>query len=485
MTDRLARDAGSAFFWQGLQHAGVKGIFLLRTLVLARLLFPEDFGLYAISLIGVGVLRSLTNLGLMPALIQRRDLRGQHYDVAWTLQVLRAGFIGLVVSLAAPLIANLLSEPEATDLIRVAAFHPLLRALASIKISDLNRELRFRSLALLSLLESVLNTVVSILLAVEYGPWALLLGLIAGLVTRSVVSYIIAPYRPRFSFDRQSTGELVQFGRWIMLVGILSMGTSALLQAYISRQLGVAALGLYFLAAKLAFIPAEIGGEVIGAVSLPLFAQLQSNLDHARRAFQSILKGVWALLLPATFLLIALAPSIVAEVLGERWHGTAPLIRLLALASAVGLFGDVIVPVLQGTGRPQKQFFLEIVQSAVILVSAVILGRLYGVVGVAGGWVLGVSASQIAGFSMVRQIIPGALGEIWKPAGIIGAVTIISVTIAYIVETLLPGPLGPVAAGILGLGLAGMFLLTMDRRHELGLAKTLVAIVPQLKPILP
>lgn len=484
MTDQWARDAGSAFFWQGLQHAGVKGIFLVRTLILARLLFPEDFGLFAISLIGVGVLRSLTNLGLMPALIQRRDLRGQHYDVAWTLQVLRAGVIGLVVSLAAPVIADLLSEPEATNLIRVAAYHPLLRALASIKIADLNRELRFRSLAMLNLADSLVNTVVAVILASGFGPWALLCGLMSGLTMRAILSYVIAPYWPHLSLDYEAAGQLVQFGRWIMLVGVLSVGTSALLQAYVSRELGVAALGLYFLAAKLAFIPAEISGQVIGAVSFPLFAKLQSDLGKARKAFESILQGVWALLLPATFILITLAPSLVTEVLGERWNDTAPIIRYLALASAIGVFGDVMVPVLQGTGKPEKQFVFEVVQSAVILMAMVVLGSIYGIVGVAVAWTLGISSSQILGFALIRQVLPGVLTEIWKPASIIGSVTAASVAVAYIVQGMFAGPWSPIVAGSVALGFAWLLLLSLDRKHELGLAQTLVRMVPQLEPII-
>ena len=90
MSHRLSAQTASAFFWRGVQIWGVKAIFLIRTLVLARLLLPEDFGLLAIALVTVEFSTRITDFGMVQALVQRQDARRRHYDVAWTLNVLRA-----------------------------------------------------------------------------------------------------------------------------------------------------------------------------------------------------------------------------------------------------------------------------------------------------------------------------------------------------------------------------------------------------------
>jgi O-antigen/teichoic acid export membrane protein len=100
-----------------------------------------------------------------------------------------------------------------------------------------------------------------------------------------------------------------------------------------SRQLGVAALGLYVLAAQLAYLPSEISSGVVGSVAFPLFARLQTNIQQARRAFRTMVVGMAVLLYPVCLMMIALARPLVVEVLGAKWNGTEPVIQILVLAT--------------------------------------------------------------------------------------------------------------------------------------------------------
>jgi len=125
--------------WRSAQLAGVKLIFMLRLLILARLLSPEDFGLLAIAVTAVGFLLGVTDIGMIPALVQGRDIDEQQYDAAWTVGLTRALLVVGCVVIAAPLIARIFAEPRATDIIRVLAIRPLLDSAASIKIADLTR----------------------------------------------------------------------------------------------------------------------------------------------------------------------------------------------------------------------------------------------------------------------------------------------------------------------------------------------------------
>jgi len=106
MTVPLARQAGTALLWKGAQLVGSRAISLARYLVLAHLLVPDDFGLFAIALVPLEVLSSVTDVGMVPALVQRNESDDRLYDVAWTVGVVRAAAISASILIAAPLLAD-------------------------------------------------------------------------------------------------------------------------------------------------------------------------------------------------------------------------------------------------------------------------------------------------------------------------------------------------------------------------------------------
>jgi PST family polysaccharide transporter len=149
--DNPLKQAGSALVWRAIQLGGVKVIFMVRLLVLAWLLTPEDFGLMAIAVTAIGFFLNVTDFGMIPALVQGAEVDEKQYNAAWTVNISRALLISLTVILVAPLVAQIFAEPRAISLIRVLALRPLLEALASIKVADLTRKLQFYPLAMIKL----------------------------------------------------------------------------------------------------------------------------------------------------------------------------------------------------------------------------------------------------------------------------------------------------------------------------------------------
>lgn len=222
-TEPLATRTGTALVWRSIQLVGVKLIFLLRLVILARLLQPDAFGLLAIALIPVDLFLNITDLGMIPALVQREDVDKEHYDTAWTIGLYRALVIAALVLLAAPLIAWLAGEPRATNLIRLLALGPIIEAAVSIRIADLIRRLDFRSLASIDLAKALVITVVSAVLALPLGVWALIVGRLAGAVTYVLASYVVAPYRPKVRVIRSAARALIRLGRWILLTSLFTV----------------------------------------------------------------------------------------------------------------------------------------------------------------------------------------------------------------------------------------------------------------------
>jgi lipopolysaccharide exporter len=133
MTVKPFRLAGNALIWKSIQLVGSKVIFLVRLVVLARLLSPDDFGLMAIAVTAIGFMLSLTDFGMIPALVQGTDENEERYDIAWTIGFTRSLLVSLIVFALAPLIAAMFAEPRSADIIRVIALRPLLDGLVVSK----------------------------------------------------------------------------------------------------------------------------------------------------------------------------------------------------------------------------------------------------------------------------------------------------------------------------------------------------------------
>lgn len=476
--------AGSALTWKAVQLGGVKAIFFLRLLILARLLVPEDFGLLAIAATAIGFLMQLTNLGMVPALVQGKDVSEKQYNTAWTVGVTRALLVTISVVAVAPFIAQLFSELRAAPIIQVLALRPLLDAVSSIKVADLTRQLQFRPLATLKLVEAIVNTVVSIALAPSLGVWAMVVGTLAGSSTYLGLSYILAPHLPRFLFNSGAARPLIRFGRWIFLTGLVVLAGSYVLQIVISRQLGAAELGLYYLAAQLAFLPTEVASGVVGEVAFPLFARLQTDLQQITRAFRALLTGISALLFPVCALIIALAPALVHNILGPEWAGTIPVIRILALVSIIDLLGEVMGPIFQGLGQPYKVTVIEMVQSLLLIILAWILTSQFGLIGAAFAWLPAIIVSRIISIIFLQRLLPHPIKGLASPMAAIMVVTAVGAITAGVISSAIPGVIGFVMATLVAIAIIGGLLWASDRRFSLGLVDDLGMAFPKVASLL-
>lgn len=481
MSPSLARRAGAAVVWRGAQLVVAQVVSLARLLVLARLLAPDDFGLLAIAAVVVTTLMTLTDVGMVPALVQRgAELHEGHEHAAWTVGVVRAVTIAALLIAVAPWLAAAFDDPRATPVIQALALRPVLEAAASIRVARLTRELRFRSLAAIVLGGVVTDAIVAVALASRLGVWALVAGVLSGAMARLVLSYVLAPYRPRPTLRRELVAPLARFGRWIMVTGVVVIAGNGLLQLVVARTLGTDALGLYYLSMKLAFLPVEVATQMVGSVVFPVAARLQRDVAATVRTFRVTAVGASALLLPAYVLLVVLAPGLVEFVLGARWAGTETVIRILALSGMVGLLGEVIPPFLKGLGRPDGVALIEALQSVVLVSSAWLLSRHFGLPGAAGAWIPATVASQVAGVLVFRRLVPAALGGLARPIGGALFAALAGGGVAAAVDSVVPGVAGVVLAGLAGGGVTLAALRVLDRPLGIGLADSVGKAFPGL-----
>jgi lipopolysaccharide exporter len=479
MSERPIRAAGTAMVWKLVQMGGVKVIYMVRLLVLAILLTPADFGLVAIATAATGFLMSITNFGLIPAVVQAETIDDVKYDIAWTFDITRSLFVVSLTIIFAPVIAKIFAEPLAVPIICALALRPLIESMTSIKVVALNRNLSFRPLAYLKIVEAIFNAAISISLAQFIGVWALVFGSIGGAISMVIASYILAPYRPHLSFNWNAVKSLMNFGGWIFLTSLVAMAGNYGLRVVISRQLGAEGLGLYFIAVQLAYLPNEIANEAVGAVAFPLFARLQGNISQATRVFRALFSGLAATLYPVCAMLIVLAPALIHDILGPEWAGTEQVIRVLSLVVMIGIFGEVTVSVFKGFGQPYRITLLEVIQSSIAIAFVWILTSRFGLVGSALAWLPAILLSQLLSAHFLQQILDHPFHGLQKAFMAIITGTGVCVLVTLGASSLIPGVIGLIMAVALGTVSTAALLWVVDRRYSLGFARNLALVFPQ------
>lgn len=480
MTASSRDAAASALRWQASQQLAVKLLFLVRTPVLARLLAPEDFGLLAIGLVSLDILMRITDVGMVPALIQKEGAERRHYDAAWSVGVFRSTVVALCVFLAAPFIAAAFGEVRATPVIQVLGARPLLMSLASIGVARLTRDLHFRKITTLRLSDVGVDAALSIGLAPFLGVWALVIGSLAGPAAYTLLSYVLAPYRPRISFEKTATSTLIRFGRWIFLSGLVNLSSNLVLQAVISRQLGTAELGIYYLSVKIAGTLTEVSGELVGSVAFPWFSRMQQDRDEAERMYAAVLRGMAVILIPVGFMLAVLAPSIVADLLGPRWVGAEHVIQVMVAATLIGAFGDPAAPLMKSVGHPQRATLLDVVRSTLTIALVWEGTRRFGLVGAAAASLPATLVTQVLVYFMVRSVFRDPFRGLVRLVALVLAATAVGCGVAFGIDALVGGLVGLVVGALVGGMVIVVMLLVADRRWILQIVDGVSVLSPRL-----
>jgi lipopolysaccharide exporter len=474
---------GQGFAWKAVQLGAGQGLLLLRTLVLARLLAPDDFGLWAIALVTMHTVSSLSELGITHALIYKAQSEPEQYHAAWSLGLVRSILISLTLFALAPAIAAASAEPRSVALIRGLALYPLIESLASVNIVRLTIGMNFRSIALARLPAVAVDVCVAIALAGSLGVWAMVAGQLSGGVAYVVLSYIVAPWRPRLSMNMAAISTLFSYGRWITLSSWVIVIGGGLISVLISRRLGAAALGVYFLASRLAFTPNQIASNVVGEVAFPAFSRLRNDVVKSAEMCRVVVVATMALLTPLYAMLIVLAPYLARDVLGARWEASAPIIQILAVAGVVSCLTDAVIPIFKGLGHPRFVAGVESLQSLLLILLVWTLAGPLGVAGAAAAWIPATVAALVLAAVVTARVLPGALTGLLRPASAIVFTSICGALVALAMMQLVSGPAGLVAAGALGALVAAIQIVMLDMRFRLGVFRDVSSLFPQAGPL--
>ena len=471
--------AGPAMVWRAVEHAADRGISLLRTMVLAWLLVPEDFGILAVATVSLDLLLAITNIRTENALIQLEDPDPDDYHRAWTVRFVRLAGVSTVALLAAPLLAAMFDAPAAANILRLLALRPVLTAATSIGVVETRRRLNYRPLVGLALVRAVTDTTIAIALAPSLGVWAIVWGQIIGALARVVASYIAFPHRPRLRWpDRRH--DIAQFARWLFIAALVGTAGDALLQAIVSNELGTEDLGRYFFALRVAMFVAVAAVGIVGDVGVGLLAAQQRDDPATRRSLRSMALVMMTLVAPVGLTTAVLAEPATQSLLSADWTGTGGVLAIVGLASIPAAFADVVYPLLYGRGRPAKVTLILITRTAVLLPVAFVFTRAWALEGTAWALLIAELLVLVLGFVLAEREVRGATRAMAAPALAVLAAAAFGAGVGNAIAVLADGAIG-VASGAMG-SVAAMFLsiIAIDRLTSIDIRRSVELLFPSL-----
>jgi PST family polysaccharide transporter len=384
----LTQKTVKGFFWAYLSFMGGKGLSFLTTIVLARLLLPEDFGLIGYCLIVIQYVDILNSAGIATALIARRDKVQEAANAAFLANILFGLGCFALTWVIAPLVAQFFKTPEVVPLFRALGLTLPLTGLGIVPDTMLRREMKFQTVLISDISRNFMKGAVAIVMALlGYGAWSLVGGQLVGVLTGTLLSWFLAGWRPTFTFDREATRSILSYGSHIILLETAGAFRNNVDYLLVGRVLGAASLGFYTMSYRIPELLIRSLNYVIGNVSLPALAITQADKARMQKFYFGYIRFLSMFVFPIGAGLAFTAPVFIPLFLSEKWTPAIVPTSLIAIALSITALGYVPGVLYKATSRPDILNKLALVKMPVAI-SILWVSTRWGIVGVAAGQIL-------------------------------------------------------------------------------------------------
>lgn len=419
---KSVRGGAAVVFSQGFGMA----LQIVTTIVLARLLSPTDYGLQAMVLSVTNFFSLFRDAGLSAATVQRETLTQQQISTLFWINVAIGSFLTIVVAASGPVLVIFFKDQRLLWITIASATIFLFNSLVVQHRALMDRAMRFTTNVKIDIAAATVGTIVAIgMAALGCGYWSLIGQNIIVPIITAIAVWIAMPWipgRPRWTSELRS---MVRFGGTVTLNSVVVYLAYNVEKVLLGRYWGAAALGLYGRAYQLGNMPVQQLTNAAGTVAFPMLSRLQADPLRLRRSYLRAHSLVVSLTVPVVITCTLFADEIIRTLLGPKWNGAAPILRLLSPAILVFALMNPLSWLLRSTGRVQRSLNIALVICPVMIVG-VVAGLHYGPPGVA----LGYSAALVL---MVGPLIAWAKKGtgvtaadywdcIWRPllAGVLG-----------------------------------------------------------------
>lgn len=363
MAESLKNKTIKGVGWSAIDNMVQTGVTFVVSIVLARLLSPDDYGLIGIIAIFTMVCMTLINGGFTTALIRKKDATDDDYNTAFIVNLCVSLVLYAIIFICSPLIADFFNREELIDLTRVSSLGMVIGALALVQQTRLTKRIDFKSQTKITLVASVSSGLAGIVLAlIGFGVWALVVQQLISHILRTVLLWLVNKWIPNFRFSSKSFHELFGFGWKMMVSHVLDTVWKELYQVVVGKFYSPATLGQYTRSKQFSKLLSQNLTQVIQRVTYPVLSNIQDDKERMVAAYRKIIKTTMFVAAISMFFLGAISEPLLYCLIGPKWHDAAVYLPLICITGSFYPLHAVNLNMLQVQGRSDLFLGLEIVK---------------------------------------------------------------------------------------------------------------------------
>lgn len=385
-TEELRQQTVSGVGWASFTQISKQGIQFIISVVLARILSPEDFGLVGMVLVFTGFAALFGEMGFGAALIQREVLEERHYSSIFWLNFLLGILLTGLIAMLAPVIANFYDEPRLVPLTTIIAINFMISSLGIVQTALLNRRMNFRLIAAVEMIAVLVAGGVAIFLAwAGYGVWSLGWQLVITTTIMVIGFWTVNGWRPKLLFDWQAVKELLGFSGNLLGFNSFNYWSRNADNLLVGRFLGTGELGIYTRAYTTMLLPISQVTNVLSRVMFPALSRVQHDKVRVKRIYLRSIALIALISFPMMMGLFVLAEPFILTLYGAKWIRVVSVIQILSLVGMVQSIVASVGWIYQSQGRTDWMFKWGLLVGS--------MGILSFIVGIAWGTIEAVALS--------------------------------------------------------------------------------------------
>jgi teichuronic acid exporter len=453
----LRKEAISGFMWTLAQQFSGQIIGFAVSIILARLILPEEFGLIGMIAIFMGIGSTFISSGLTQSLIRSKDATDLDFSTVFYFNLVVGILMYVLVFISAPYIALFFEQPSLILLIKVYCTIFIIQAIGAVQITRLTKKMDFKTQLKINLPSLIIGSIVGISMALSgYGVWSLVWSAIVQSLAANIQVWFWSKWRPLWKFDKTLFVQHWKYGYKLLLSGLLNSVFSNIYPLIIGKYFLPSQVGFYQRANNLKDLPVTNISNALNKVTFPLFAKIQDENQRLKDIYKKIMQVVVFVISPILFLMAALGEPLFRFLFTETWLPAVPYFQILCLSGVLYPIHSYNLNILTVKGLSGLFLRLEVIKK-ILLVILLFFGFQFGIYGLLIASVLGsVLALFVNSYFTGKYIDYGVWSQFGDLLPIITTSLSVGIGIYFLDQKAigyLPDILRLLIGGILGVGL--------------------------------
>jgi len=346
--------------WVSLDKVLTALIIFSQTIIFARILLPEHFGIIGVFYIFSGAMESFTVTGFSKALVQREKINNDWINTAWCTNAIRGVLLFIIIYYFSFLFAGFFNIEKSVNVIRILGLSLLIQGFNNTGTVYFVRDLNFYKQFLWKIAGPITNLLLSIPLAfILKNEWAIIIGILGANIAVLIMSFLLSKHKIKITFNPLIFKKLFNYGKWILLASIISFFMKQGDKIIITKFLDTASLGIYILAWRFARIP-ELITDPLPIALFPAYSIIQNDKNFVKEKFIKTLQYVGLLFIPIIGIIIVYSESFILTILGEQWIRAIIPMQILTFAVGLNIVIYLSLAIFNALGKPNFNFIINL-----------------------------------------------------------------------------------------------------------------------------